>query len=203
VDELEYRRSRREDEKPRLDGSPEGIVADRDLEADRQDVVSEIHDDDAKEADLEADARDRAAEERDSAANARDTQSAFSESTPVFPGDRRRARKDREEAARDREKAEEDRSRARRDRLTSKRGRDRASEDREAARDGLAAIRTLVSGAEESAEDMLLIGRAQGLVMHARGLAPTQALLELCAQATQDAISLSEASRRITAQASQ
>jgi hypothetical protein len=202
VDELEDRRSRRGGTDAGPDGSPEQLVADRDTNAERHDAVADVHDDDATAADREAAARDRAAEERDIAANARDVESAFSAGTRVSPGNRGRARKDREEAARDREMAVDDRSRAQRDRQTSKRARDRASEDGDAARSGLAAIRLLVSAHEDSSEDMILIGRAQGLVMHARSLAPTQALLELCAQATQDAISLGEASRRITAQAS-
>ena len=91
----------------------------------------------------------------------------------------------------------DDRSRARRDRKTSKQSRDRASLDRTAAWEALAALRLLVSDAEDNAEDMLLIGRAQGIIMQSRGLPPRQALLELCAQASQNETTLADASRDI------
>jgi hypothetical protein len=105
------------------------------------------------------------------------------------------------EAARDREKAVDDRGRARRDRKTSKQGRERASGDRDAAWDAVVRLRELLSEAEDNAEDMLLIGQAQGLIMKAREVSPAQALLELCARANRDESSLGEASRSIVAEA--
>jgi hypothetical protein len=49
------------------------------------------------------------------------------------------------------------------------------------------------------AEDMLLIGRAQGIIMQERGLALTQALLELCVRASQNDKTFAAASHDIVA----
>jgi hypothetical protein len=97
----------------------------------------------------------------------------------------------------------DDRSRARRDRKISKSGRARASGDRNAAWKAVAAIRMMLTDAEDNAEDMLLIGRAQGIIMQERGLPPTKALLELLGQANQDAVSLADAALHIIEDPSQ
>lgn len=195
MDELQQRRERHADQDTTRDGGAVVDLAQRDREAHQQDDAADARDVEAKAADHDADVRDRSAEQRDAKATARDADTL--NATSATPAVRRRARRDRESAAHDREQAVDDRSRARRDRKTSKQGRDRASGDRGAAWEALAALRLLVSDAEDSAEDMLLIGRAQGIIMQEGGLPPTQALLELCMQATQNDKSLAEASHDI------
>lgn len=193
MDELEPRRNRRDDEKADADTSPVVGLAARDQEALQQDVAADGRDDQAKTADRDADARDRVADNRDAIAETLDAASAVSGSIPLHV--QRRGRRDRAEAAHDREKAQADRGRARRDRKLSKQGRSRAAGDRGAAWEAVAEIKMLLTDAEDSTEDMLIVGRAQGIIMQARGLPPTQALLELCAQAARDQHSLTEASQ--------
>lgn len=189
VDELQQQRDRRADQDTARDGSQVGQLATRDREAKRQDDVAEGRDDAAKVADRDADARDRAAEHRDAEADARDADA--STTTGASLGDRRRTLRAREDAAYDRELSADDRGRARRDRQVSQRGRERASGDRSAAWEAVAAIRLMLSDAEDDdIEDALLIGRAQGIIMQERGLPPTEALLELCAQSARNATSL-------------
>ena len=202
VDELEQRRRRRKGQT--ADGPPdqEQDLGDRGLQAEREDVVADTRDDQAKVADRSADARDRAAEERDATADHQDARVGESVTTPESPAVRHRAREDRREAAHDREKAVDDRGRARRDRKTAKHGRDRASEDRGAAWDTVIRLRELLSEAEDNAEDMLLVGQAQGLIMKAREVGAAEALLELCARAIRDQSGLGEASRSIVAESS-
>jgi hypothetical protein len=195
MDELQQRRERHADEDTAGDGGEVIQLAQRDRDAHQQDDVADVRDVEAKAADHDADVRDRAAEQRDAKAAARDADTL--NATSATPAVRRRARKDREDAAHDREQAVDDRSRARRDRKTSKLNRERASWDRGAAWQSLAALRLMVSDAEDDAEDMLLIGRAQGIIMQERGVPPTQALLELCVQASQNDKGLADASLNI------
>jgi hypothetical protein len=202
VHELKQRRSRRDGSADDAEGSAALDPDERDRESQRQDVVADARDDHATEADLEADARDRAADGRDETAEARDADAGASATSDPFPEDRRDARKDRADAARDRRNARKDRSRAGRDRSTSKQERDRASDDRGAAGAAMAEVRVLLAGAEENVEDMLLVGRAQGLIMHERQLPPTAALLQLCAEASRNQASLGETSRTIVGQTS-
>ncbi len=61
----------------------------------------------------------------------------------------------------------------------------------------MADLRALLARAEDSEEDMLVIGQAQGILMHVRGLNPGEALLELFAQATRDQSQLSGAARAV------
>jgi hypothetical protein len=200
MDELQQWRERHGDDDATRDGGEVVQLAQRDREAHQGDEVADVRDVEARAADHDADIRDRSAERRDAAAAARDADEwSATNQHPAGSGERRRARKDREDAAHDREQAVDDRSRARRDRKTSKQNRERASGDRGAAWEALAALRLLVSDAEENAEDMLLIGRAQGIIMQERGLPPTQALLELCMQASQNDKSLAGASHDIVA----
>jgi hypothetical protein len=200
MDELQQRRERHADEDATAAGGKVVRLAQRDRDAHRQDDVADVRDLEAKAADHDADVRDRSAERRDAAAAARDADEwSATHQHPVGSGERRRARRDREDAAHDREQAVDDRSRARRDRKTSQQHRERACEDRSAAWEALAALRLLINDAEDNAEDMLLIGRAQGIIMQERGLPPTQALLELCMQASQNENSLSSASHNIVA----
>jgi hypothetical protein len=195
MDDLQRRREREADQHAARDGSQVGKLAARDRETQRQDTVAEGRDDAAKAADQDADARDRAAEHRDATADAWDGH--LSAAGPSTGGERQRARQDRADAAHDRDKSVDDRARARRDRKVSKQDRERAVGDRSAAWEALAAIRLMLSDAEDDAEDMLLIGRAQGIIMQSRGLPPTQALLELCAQASQNETTLADISRDV------
>jgi hypothetical protein len=195
MDELKRRRERHADEDATTNGAQVVRLAQRDRDAHQQDDVAAVRDREAKAADHDADIRDRSAERRDAAAAARDADTL--NATSATPAVRRRARKDREDAAHDRELAVDDRSRARRDRKTSQLNRERASGDRGAAWEALAALRLMVTDAEDNAEDMLLIGRAQGIIMQERGLPPTQALLELCMQASQKETTLAGASHNI------
>jgi hypothetical protein len=180
------------------DGGEVVQLAQRDREAHHQDDVADARDVKAKAADHDTDVRDRSAERRDATAEARDAETwSATHQHPAGSGERRRARNDREDAANDREQSVNDRSRARRDRKTSQQHRERASGDRGAAWEALAALRLLINDAEDNAEDMLLIGRAQGFIMQERGLPPTQALLDLCMQASQNDKSLADASHDI------
>lgn len=197
MDELQHRRERRDDQNSSRDVTAVVRLSKRDREAHRQEEVSDVRDEVAKVADRDADARDRLAEQRDAEAVARDANGSIA--TPASADERRRALRAREEAAYDREQSVDDRVRARRDRKVSQQGRERAVGDRSAAWEAIAAIRVLVSDAEIDAEDMLLIGRAQGIIMHERGLPPTEALLELCVQARQNETSLAGASHAIVA----
>jgi hypothetical protein len=197
MDELQQRRERHADQNTTRDGGEVVQLAQRDREAHQQDDIADARDDEARAADHDADTRDRAAEQRDAEAAAQDAD-ALTATSPA-PSARRRARAAREEAAHDRELAVDDRSRARRDRKTSKQNRERASLDRSGAWDALAALRLMLNDAEDNAEDMLLIGRAQGIIMQERGVPPTQALLELCMQASQNDKSLAGASHDIAA----
>jgi hypothetical protein len=172
-------------------------LGERAQEAARQDERSDALDYAAKVADRDAEARDQAAEDRDARAEAREVAANMSPAHHSHPGDRRMARSDREEAAHDRDQAVDDRGRARRDRKVSKMGRDRASEDRGAVWDAMSKLRVMLSDAEDNAEDMLVVGKAQGLLMEARDLDPTDALLALCSDANRDDRTLLDASRCI------
>jgi hypothetical protein len=196
MDELEDRRRRRDGQAAPA-RSPEEPLDERDREAARQDERSDARDLDAKEADQDANVRDRAAEDRDERAEAREVQAAMSPAQHSHPSDRRMARQDRENAAHDRDLAVDDRGRARRDRKISKQERDRASDDRSAVWDGMSKLRVMLSDAEDNAEDMLVIGKAQGLLMEARDLDPTDALLELCLDANRNNRTLLDASRGV------
>ena len=199
MDELQQRRERHADEDATANGGQVVRLAQRDRDAHQQDDVADVRDLEAKAADHDADVRDRSADQRDAQAAALDGADSLTPTFVSVPSERRRARRAREDAAYDRHLAEDDRSRARRDRKTSKQGRERASGDRGAAWEALAALRLMVTDAEDNAEDMLLIGRAQGIIMQERGLPPTQALLELCVQASQNDKSLADASLDIVA----
>lgn len=198
VDELEQRRRRRHG-LPGGQQAPEEELTSRDRAAQRDDVVADTRDDRAKVADRDADSRDRAAEERDATADDRDADVMASGAARGLPADRVHARSDREQAARDRGKAVDDRGRARRDRKLARQGRERAADDRGAAWDAVVRLRELLSEAEDNAEDMLVIGQAQGRIMTARAVGPAEALLELCARANRDEASLGEAARSIVA----
>jgi len=63
--------------------------------------------------------------------------------------------------------------------------------------DALAYLRLLSNLAEENAEDMLLIGQAQGRIMDADRVTATEALVELFAHAVRDETDLAAAARRI------
>ena len=197
MDELKQRRERHADQDTTRNSGPVVQLAQRDREAHRQDEVADVRDDKATAADQDADARDRSADQRDAEAAALDGAHSLTPAFVSVPSERRRARRAREDAAYDRQLAVDDRSRARRDRKAAKRNRDRASEDRGGAWEALAALRLLLNTAEDDAEDMLLIGRAQGIIMNERGLPPTEALLELCAQSSRNATSLAGAALQI------
>jgi AmiR/NasT family two-component response regulator len=82
----------------------------------------------------------------------------------------------------------------------SKQSRARASDDRRAARNAIADVRELLEDAESNVEDMMLVGRAQGLIMSEQHLPPTAALLQLCAEASRHETSLGEVSRSVVGQ---
>jgi hypothetical protein len=190
-DELAQRRRLRGGRAPRPDsGSVEDDLLDREQRAGADDEHADERDDEARGGDTDAAARDRDAERRDVEADEQMT-----DAPPAAV--RQRARYDRAEAARDRGSAVGDRGRARHDRITAKSGRARAADDRSAAFAAVGKMRELLDRAEDNAEDMLLIGQAQGKLMAAEGLDPGQALLEVFSRAARDGTELAPAALRI------
>jgi len=178
----------------------EDELLDRDRTAQRQDEAADARDDQAKTADQASAERDRAAEGRDARATRRDVSAEENPATVrSSSADRREARSDRAEAAQDRTDAVDDRGRARLDRRTAREGRERAVGDRAAVSEAVKRLRGLLADAEDDAEDQLLIGQAQGLIMQRRELGSAEALLELCAQAVRDDSSLGVVARAVVA----
>ncbi len=79
----------------------------------------------------------------------------------------------------------------------SRADRERAAGDLKAATEAVTGLKALLARAEDNAEDMLLIGQAQGILMENRGLDPAAALLELWAEATRDQVELGDVARGI------
>lgn len=190
-DELAKRRKVRGGRAPQPDSrSVEDDLADRERTAGADDQRADERDEKAQSNDSAASARDRDAERRDLEADEQMTDAPPAEI-------RQRARYDRAEAARDRGSAGDDRGRAREDRAAAKSGRGRASDDRRAAVAAVAYLRELLDRAEDNAEDMLLIGQAQGKLMAAEDLDPGQALLEVFTRAARDRTELAPAALSI------
>jgi hypothetical protein len=158
-------------------------LAERDRAARADDQVADDRDGEARTADTAANARDLAAMQRDFDA---DIEMVGQPLTTTA----RRAQRDREAAALDRASAVDDRGRARRDRKIGKHGRVRASGDRDAAMEGVAYLRRLLNEAEDNAEDMLVIGQAQGTLMQHGGVGAAEALIAVAARAAKNQNSL-------------
>jgi hypothetical protein len=176
---------------------PEDSLAELDREAHRHDAAADTRDDQAKAADRDADARDRVAETRDDRASRRDAAEQDEIGGAGRTSRSRSAARDREASAGDRISAVEDRERARRHRKASRDDRSFAAAYRGAAADAAAVYRTLVERAEDNAEDMLLIGQAQGILMVSHDLSAAQALLEIYTRANRDRFTVSGAAQSI------
>jgi hypothetical protein len=173
--------------------SVEDDLAQRDRAAKADDQVADARDAEARTADTAANARDLDAMQRDFDADIEMVGQPLT--TPA-----RHAQRDREAAALDRASAVDDRGRARRDRKIGKHGRNRASGDRTAAMDGVTYLRRLLNVAEGNAEDMLIIGQAQGKVMQDEGIGAAEALIAVAARAAKDRNSLKHAALDIIAE---
>ena len=170
----------------------------RDHAAETDDAAAEVRDQQAQVDETAANERDRDAEIRDAVAADRD-QAAADPMVPHPPAAmvRRQAAEDRQGAAADRASAIGDRGRASSQRKLSRADRERAAGDRAAATDAITGLKALLVRAEGNAEDMMLIGQAQGVLMEKRGLDHAAALLELCAEATRGHVELGDAARNI------
>jgi hypothetical protein len=173
--------------------SVEDDLSERDRAARADDQVADDRDGEARTADTAANARDLAAMQRDFDA---DIEMVGQPLTTAA----RRAQRDREAAALDRAGAVDDRGRARLDRKTGKHGRNRASGDRTAAMEGVACLRQLLNDAEDNAEDMLIVGQAQGKLMQDEGVGAAEALIAVAARAAKDHKSLRSAALDIVAE---
>lgn len=158
----------------------------------------------ADSRDEQASADDEAAADRDRAAGVRDDRTARRGRDAHDEGmargyslDRRPAARDRKASADDREAGADDRDRSRRDRHGARHERERASDDRDAAADVVAGHDALLSRAEDNADDMLLVGQAQGVLMKARDLNAAEALLELFTRASSDRTELRDAAQKV------
>ena len=160
------------------------------LSVEEKQRLSDLRDADANQRDLHADVRDRYAEVRDHNAEVRDDKLA-GELDPK--GGRRRAARDRKASADDRAASGDDRQHARDDREVSQ-------WDRSVARQRESELLEALNVSDDLAESTLLIGRAQGMLMHARGGDSTDALIELGDRAARDQVGLQEAARRIIAE---
>jgi len=79
-----------------------------------------------------------------------------------------------------------DRLRARHDREAALKDRERASEDRDVATAALAGHDKEYDRLESHADDMLLVGQAQGVLMQTRGINAAEALLAIFTRASND-----------------
>ncbi len=118
------------------------------------------------------------------------------------PGDllsveRVRARRDRQHSAQDRDSAAHDRSRALSDRYMSGSDRSHAADDRSAAERAMSWFREQLDRAEDDAEDMLVIGQAQGQVMQAQDVGAYEALMAVFNRAAKDGVELSAAAQSL------
>jgi hypothetical protein len=163
----------------------------------RRDRAARVDDERADAYDVEARFADAAAGARDLAAVERDVDAETEMSVGPLTTSDYRGRRDREAAARDRTCAVDDRARARRDRTTAKQGRNRASGDRSVAAEGVSYLRDLLDEAEDNAEDMLVVGQAQGKLMQQRGFGAAEALIAVAARAAQDHLALKHAALSI------
>jgi hypothetical protein len=143
--------------------------------------------------DAEAATADAAANVRDLAALQRDVDANMEMSLEPWTAAARRAERDREAAAVDRIHAADHRSRAQRDRTAAKQGRRRASDDRTAAMEGVAYLRDLLDEAEADAEDLLVVGRAQGMLMQHHDVGAAESLLEVAMRAARNRKNLQSA----------
>jgi hypothetical protein len=155
----------------------------------------------AKAADMVAQIRDHLAREDDAAANARDATATIRDDEAVH-----REQSDAghpatgellESAASDRTGSVKDRGRARHDREAAHEDRKRASDDRDAATAALAGHDKEYDRLEMHADDMLLVGQAQGVLMQARGIGAAEALLEIFTRASDDNTGLRVAAQNI------
>jgi hypothetical protein len=174
--------------KRRLSAVPPAPDASRGVEDElaQRDHAAEVDDDVADDRDVEAGIADTAANARDRAAMERDFDADMEMVGQPLTTPARRAQRDREAAAADRGAAVDDRGRARRDRKTAQQGRKRASGDRTAAMEGVVYLRGLLDEAEDNAEDMLLIGQAQGKLMREGAVSAGEALLAVATRAARE-----------------
>jgi hypothetical protein len=177
--------------------NPEDGLAELHRAAHGRDIAADVRDDQAKVADRDADARDLVAQRRDDRAARREAVHRDSAVPASRVADSRSALRDREASAGDRISALEDRARARQSRKASRDDRQRAAGDRGAAVDATVIYRKLVEQAEDNAEDMLLIGQAQGILMASHNISAAQALLAVYTRANRDGAGVSEAAQSI------
>jgi hypothetical protein len=150
--------------------------------------------------DAEATAADAAANARDLAAMQRDVDAGREMLGEPWTSAAHRAERGREAAAVDRIHAADDRSRSRGDRTTARHGRNRASDDRTAAMEGVAYLCDLLDEAEANAEDLLVVGRAQGVLMQHHDVGAAQALIAVAERAVRERKNLQSAALDIVKQ---
>jgi hypothetical protein len=146
-------------------------------------------DDEADERDAAADQRDAVADARDHHARARDE--ALSDKPDLW-GSRRFAAQDRQDSADNREAAADDRREAHVDRQA-------ARWDRTVAEQIKALVLFAIDDADELPEAVLVIGRAQVMLVDTFGGTAAAALIEIADRADRDQTGLDEAARRILA----
>ena len=174
-------------------GRIEVDLARRNRAAKLDDRAADGRDAEARAADAAANARDLAAMQREVDAN----REMAGEPWTAAAG---RAERDREAAAVDRIHAADDRSRAQRDRNSARQGRNRASDDRAAATEGVAYLRDLLDEAEANAEDLLVVGRAQGMLMQHHDVGAAEALIAVAERAVRERKNLQSAALDIVKQ---
>lgn len=164
------------------------VTDDPDNEGDYRDVVATVRDHIANVRDNTATLRDRTAEVRDA-------------EEPDEPAAHvaLRAAHDRKDAALDRANARVDRDQSRENRRVARQMYDRAALDRVDVEGRVIVFEQALADADDLAETTLLIGRAQGMLMCARGWDVDEALFEIGDRAARDQVGLRAASRRIIA----
>jgi hypothetical protein len=151
----------------------------------------------ADERDTVAERRDAVADERDKIATARDVHAEIRDAAvadqPDPAGSRRFAAQDRESAAGDREASADVRHGARDDRLASR-------WDRTVAEQIKAQLLFALDDADTLPEAILLIGRAQTMLVDTFGGTASEALIEIADRADRDQVGMQEASRQIVSE---
>lgn len=172
-------------------------IAERSKAADAADMLAQIRDRLASEDDAVANARDRAAESRDDEAEHLEQLVYDDAVRRGISIARQRGPRHRQAAGGDRAGSHRDRDRDRHDREAAHKDRDRASDDRDAATAALAGHDKEYARLEDHADDMLVVGQAQGILMQARGLTAAEALLEIFTRASDDRTGLRVAAQDI------
>ena len=184
---------------PALPDEQRASEPERSVEADlaQRNRAAELDDQAADDRDTEAEVADTAANARDFAAMRRDVDADREMVGEPLTTSARRAQRDREAAALDRTSAADDRGRSREDRKAAKEGRTRASGDRAAAMEGVAYLRDLLDEADANADDMLVVGRAQGMLMLQNDIDAGEALLAVAMRAARERKNLQSAALEI------